>query len=314
MAWDITLIAVSFVVLAASGDQFVIGVGRLSAAIHVRPTVVGAVIGGLGASFPDLLVAGVASARGTPQLAVGTLVGSNIANVCLALGLAALVAPIRVDSRTLRREMPVNVGGVLVFSVLLIGGLRRLEGVGLLMALLLAVGILVTSAGRSPKGDELEAEVKRFFPAPGRRPTRELAQTVLALVFMVGAAEVLVRSSTTLAARFAIAESLVGLTVVALGTSAPLIAIAIQAARRGNHDLVVGNVLGSNLFIALAGGAVVALVHPGGAASVGQVPVWVMAGTAVASWALMARGNLITRWEASMLIAAYGIALPFVAR
>ena len=135
-----------------------------------------------------------------------------------------------------------------------------------------------------------------------------------ALAFMVGAAELMVHSASALADRLAVAESFVGLTLAAVGTSAPLIAIAVQAARRGNHDLVVGNVLGSNLFIALAGGAMVALMRPGAATVLGLLSLMVMGAVTVAAWGFMARGSVVTRWEASLLIAAYGATLPFLAR
>jgi cation:H+ antiporter len=315
MAWEILSLLGGFVVLAVSGDQFVIGVGRLAAVARIRPSVVGAVVGGLGASLPDLVVASVASTRGAPQLAVGTLVGSNIANICLALGLAALVAPVRVDSRTVRREMPICVAAVALFAILAAGGLRRVDGFVLLVALGAAIGGLVGRAGHGHLDDELELEVRRFFRLPGgQTPSREVVRTLAAVAFMIAGAELLVHASTALARRVGLAEGLLGLTIVAVGTSTPLIAIAIQAARRGEHDLVAGNVLGSNLFIALAGGAIVALVRPGPAASVGPVPLWLMTGVTAAAWGFMARGSRVTRWEASVLIGVYVVMLPFVGR
>jgi cation:H+ antiporter len=313
MIADILGLAISLAVLAVSGDQFVIGVARIAAAMRIRPTVVGAVIGGLGASLPELVVAGVAAARGTPGLAVGSAVGSIVANVCLALAVAALVAPVRVDSRTLRRESPISVAAVLLFALFLRGGLSGAEGAFLIVALAIGVGALVANAGRGARADELGVEVRRFFGGrAGRRPWAEIGRSLASLVFMVVGAEILVRSASGLAGRVGIGQGFIGLTLVAVGTSAPVIAIAIQAARRGNHDLVVGNVLGSNLFVALGGGAIVALVHGGSAASVGAVAVGLMGLVTVGAWAFMARGSRLTRWEALILIAAYGAALPFL--
>ncbi len=315
MIADSLVLVASLAVLMSSGDQFVVGVARLASVMRVRPSVVGAVIGGLGASLPELFVSGVASLRGDPQLAVGNLVGSNVANICLALALAALVAPIRVDSRTVRREAPISVAAVVLFAVLLRGGLSRLDGALLLVALALVVPGLVANAGLEPPGDELEIEVDRFFGGRKRaRLRREVVRAGLGLAGMILGSELLVRSASDLAARLGIGQGFVGLTIVAVGTSAPLVAISVQAARRGHEDLVVGNVLGCNLFIALAGGALVAFVHGGPAAAVGGVAVGLMAGTSVAAWALMARGSRLTRWEAGALVLAYAVSLPFLSR
>jgi len=312
---DWLLVAVGLALLAVGGDQFVVGAGRLAAVLRVRPTVVGALIGGLGASLPELLVSSIASVRNEPEIAVGNLVGSVIANVSLALAMAALIAPVRVDSRTVRREAPISVGAVLLFAIVLVGGLSRAEGVLLAVGIVAAIAVMTVSARSSPRGDELAVEVGRFFgQGAEQRPLAETARSLGGLGAMLVGAEVLVRSASGLAHRAGISEAFVGLTVVAVGTTAPLIAIAVQAARRGNHDLVAGSVLGSNLFIALAGGAVVAFIGGGPETSVDLVAVWAMVVIAAAAWGFMARGSLLTRWEAALLLLAYGVVLPFAAR
>jgi cation:H+ antiporter len=305
----------SLALLVVAGDQFVVGTARLATVLRIRPSVVGAVVGGLGASLPELLVSGVASVRGEPEIAVGNLVGSNIAHVSLALAIAALVAPVRVDSRTVRREAPLSVAAVLLFAILLKGGLSQAEGVVLLIGLGVAVAAMLANAGHTPGGDELTVEVRRFFGRrTDQRPVAELVRSAAGLAVMLIGAEVLVRSASGLATRLGIGEGFVGLTVVAVGTTAPLVAIAVQAARRGNHDLVAGSVLGSNLFVALAGGALVGLLRGGSEAAVDLVAVWVMAVVAAAAWAFMARRSLVTRWEALALLLAYAAMLPFVTR
>jgi cation:H+ antiporter len=303
-------VGVSLAALLVGGDQFVIGAARVAVGLRVRPTIVGVVIGGLGASLPVLIVSGVASVRRTPEIAVGNLVGSNIANISLALGVAALVAPVHVDSRTVRREAPLSVAAVLLFAVLLPGGLSLREAVVLVVALALAMAALLFNARTGNRRDELGVEVADFFEAKvGRRHGPELLRTLAGLALMLAGSEVLVRSATGLAERLGVGEEFIGLTVVGLGTSAPLVAIAVQAARRRDHDLVVGNVLGSNLFIALAGGAIVGFLHAGGAPKLSAAPVWLMAGISVAAWGFMARGSLVNRWEAGVLILAYGAML-----
>lgn len=315
MVADAFGLVIGLALLVVAGDQFVVGAGRLATALRIRPSVVGAVVGGLGASLPELLVSSVASVRGEPEIAVGNLVGSVIANLSLALAIAALVAPVRVDSRTVRREAPLSVAAVLLFALLLQGGLSQAEGVVLLIGLVVALAAMLANAGLTPRGDELTVEVRRFFGRrTDQRPVAELVRSAAGLTVMLIGAEVLVRSASSLATRLGIGEGFVGLTVVAVGTTAPLVAIAVQAARRGNHDLVAGSVLGSNLFIALAGGALVGLLRGGPEAAVDLVAVWLMAVIAAAAWAFMARRSLVTRWEALALLLAYAAMLPFVTR
>ena len=230
MVADVAGIVASLVVLTVAGDQFVIGLARSAAALNARPIVVGALVGGFGTSLPELLVAAVATAERKPEIAVGNLVGSNIANVCVGLGLAAMVAPVRVESRTLRREAPLCVAAVVLLAVTAVGGFARVEGFLLLAALVAAVAALFVNA------------------------------------------------------------------------------------RRGDYDLVVGNVLGSNLFISLAGGAIVGLIPGGSVPGIGPAPLWLMIGVMAATWAFMGRGGRVSRAEAALLIVAYGAALPFASR
>jgi cation:H+ antiporter len=308
-------LAASLVALTVGGDQFVVGTSRLAGALRVRPTVVGAVVAGLGASIPELIVSSVASLRHSPEIAVGNLVGSIIANVSLALAIAALVAPVRVDSRTVRREAPLSVASVLLFGALLYGGLSISKGAVLLAALAIALVALLANAQMGTSRDELAVEVGRFFDqTPAPRATRQALRSLVGLALMLLGAEVLVRSASGLAGRLGISEAFVGLTVVAVGTTTPQIAIAIQAARRGNHDLVVGTVLGSNLFIALAGGAIVAFLHGAPRGTVEVAPIWLMAGVAAAAWGFMARGSRLNRGEAALLLLAYGATLLLAPR
>jgi cation:H+ antiporter len=304
----------SLVMLVAGGDQFVIGIARIATVWRIRPSIVGALVGGLGASIPELIVAGVATSRGTPQLAVGSLIGSNIANICLALAVAALITPVRVDSISIRREIPLSVAGVVLFCLFLSGGLSPIEGLVMLAALAAAVMVMIANSTRGAPETEIEEEVKRFFGKEHRNHVlRESGRSFVALIAMIGGAELLVGCASGIAAHFGIGQGFVGLTLVGIGTSAPLIAIAIQASRRGNHDLVVGNVFGSSLFVALAGGALVALLGGGAAAAFGVVPVVTMAAVCIAAWAFMARGSALARWEAAVLVVAYAITLTLTA-
>ena len=302
----------SLVVLAVSGDQFVIALARISASVRVRPTVAAALVGGLGTSIAELIVAGVAAAR-SPALAIGSLVGSIVANVCLALAVAALIIPLKVDSATVRREAPISVASVLLFAALSVGGVSAVKGLVMLVALGVAVAALLIGPRRR-REDPLGSEMAEFASTALRRSPVESLRAIGMLVFMLGGAEVMVTSSLGVAKHLGLSDGLAGLTLVGIGTSAPLIAASVQAARKGEHDLVVGNVLGGNLFIALGGGAVVGFLATGESASVGGVALVLMAAVVAASWLAMMRGATLRRSEAIVLILAYAACLPFVNR
>ena len=302
----------SLVVLAISGDQFVIALARISASVRVRPTVAAALVGGLGTSIAELIVAGVAAAK-SPNLAIGSLVGSIVANVCLALAMAALIVPLKVDSATVRREAPISVASVVLFAILAIAGVTMVKGFVMLVALGAAVAALLLGQ-RHSREDPLGSEMAEFASTDGRRSSVETARAIGMLVFMLGGAELIVTSSLGVAKHLGFSDGLAGLTLVGIGTSAPLIAASIQAARKGEHDLVVGNVLGGNLFIALGGGAVVGFFAGPSSVHVGGVALALMTVVVTASWLAMARGSKLRRSDAIILVLAYAACLPFVNR
>ncbi len=313
MTGDIAGLMVSLVLVAFGGDQFIVAIARLARTLKMRPTVVGVFLGGFGTSIVELIVAALAAARHTPQLAVGSLVGSVAANVCLALTIAALITPVRVGSATVRREAPLSVASVTLFAVLALGGISRAKGVVMAVALLPVVGLLLFSA-RQRGPDPLEAEVVEFLEKPARGPRPEVMRAIGSLVVMLGGADLMVNCAVGLAARLGMNQGFAGLTIVGIGTSAPLIASSVQGARRGEHELVVGNVLGGNLFIALAGGALVGLLSNGltGGGGTGVLALSVMVGAVVVSWLAMAKGSVVSRWEALLLLVAYVAFLPFI--
>jgi cation:H+ antiporter len=309
---DFAGLCVSLVVLAISGDQFVIALARVSASVRVRPTVAAALVGGLGTSIAELIVAGVAASK-APSLAIGSLVGSIVANVCLALAAAVLIIPLKVDSATVRREAPISVASVVLFAILAAGGITMVKGLVMLGALGVAVAALLFGQRRRSE-DPLGSEMAEFAATKSRRSNVESVRAIGMLVFMLGGAELMVSSSLGVAGHLGFSDGLAGLTLVGIGTSAPLIAASIQAARKGQHDLVVGNVLGGNLFVALAGGAVVGFFASGKSVHVGGVALVLMTVVVTGSWLAMARGAILRRSEAIVLILAFAACLPFVNR
>lgn len=309
MALDVLGLLASLVVLALTGDQFVIGVARLSSSLQLRPTVVGALMGGFGTSVAELIVAALAAARGSAALATGSLVGSITANVGLALCIAALVSPVRVDSATVRREAPVSVAAVGIFAVLSAASPARLGAIVMAVCVVPAVLLLLRCA-RTSVPDRLAAEVSELVGVPPARRGLEVARSIVTLALMFGGAEVMVLSTVSLSDRLGLGQGFAGLTLVGIGTSAPLIASSVQAARRQEHDLVVGNVLGGNLFIALIGGAVVGFLAPSHGAAVGGMPLALMGGLVLAAFLALARGHTLFRLEAALLLGAYCVVLP----
>lgn len=310
------LVAIAAVVLgigllAWSADQFVLGSARLAIIRRVPPLVVGAVIIGFGTSAPELLVSVIASMRGQPELAVGNIVGSNIANLSLLLGAGALILPLTVASRTVKREAPLAVAAAGLFALTVRGGgISRLEGIGLLLAMAAALAIVTMRTIDDPLASDTADLVAD--PRPGLEG--ELLRTVAGLIGTVTAAQALLWGATDLAARADLAEGFVGVTLVAVGTSLPEFVTVVQSARRGETDLIVGNLVGSNLFNALTVGGLTGLVGSTTVDAPGLTSFAAMAAVAVSAIALfgMVSGRTVSRSEGTGLILGYLCLVPFL--
>lgn len=299
------------VVLGVASEQFVRGAARLAVVMRVAPIVVGAVIVGFGTSAPEMLVSGFAAADGRLDIGAGNVIGSNVANISLVLGLAALTAAVPVKRAVLRREAPLSVASVAVFALLIQNGLNRLEAVALGLLLVAALAVIIVGSRNAPPGslDELVED----DPAPGGRavrPAAEAIRTAVSLGLVAGSAFVIVEGAERLADELGLSGGLVGYTLVAVGTSAPEIVTALVAARQGETELLVGNLLGSNVFNALAVGAVIGMVGPGPVMD----PVLVTVGSAMmlaicaVSWLTMAGGR-VTRRNGALLVSLWLISV-----
>ncbi len=313
MAGLLAFAVLGLVLLTVAADQLVVGSARLATRLRVDPVVVGVVVIGTGTSVPEFLVSGLAAARGDLGLAIGNLAGSNLVNVTLILGIAGLVGPLRIRSTVVRREAPLSVAAVAVFAIAIELGLGWATGAVLALLALLALGVLVrltrvTLAGPLP-GEVLEA----IDEPPPHRLGVESARTLLGLAGTLVGAELLVSAAATLAIRWGVPPAVVGLTLVALGTSLPELTTAVQAARRREADLVVGNLLGSNLVNSLVGGGLVGLVagHPR-PAGVTPFAVAAMVGASVVSWLSLGYRGRLRRLPALGLVAAYLVVLPLL--
>lgn len=298
-------------VLVVSSGRFVAGAAGLSLRLRVPPVVVGAVVIGFGTSAPELLTSGLAAAEGSHDIAVGNVVGSNVANLTLVLGVLAVTAAPAITSQVLRREVPLAVAGMLAFAATL-QRLERWSALALLVAFV-AVMIVLLRASRV-SDDALADDVERELDRRARRPTRSLVlECGAALLGTVAGAQLLVSGAVSVAESLDVGEGLIGFTLVALGTSAPEIVTSVQAARRGEPDLAIGNVFGSNLFNSLAIGGIVGLISPGDVADGLIVTAWCAVGAGVLVGGLMRSGRRLVRWEGVLLLGSYVAAIPLVA-
>ena len=251
-------VVIGLIVLMGASDRFVESAVRLSRALGVSIVLIGAVIVGLGTSLPELLVSGIAAGDGKVDVAMANVTGSNVANVTLVLGAAALVAPIMSRTLILRREgvmMFISVGGLAL--VLWDGQVSRLEGAALLAGMVLALLLLVRWAATDVDGMIELGEDEEAHSVPG-----ELAIGAAALVATVFAARILLTGALDLGEEFGLGEAFLGV-MLGVGTSLPELATTMAAVRRHESDLVIGNVLGSNLFNSLAVAGTAAVVGPG---------------------------------------------------
>lgn len=310
----LTLLALGagVVLLTFAADQFVLGAARVALISRIPSLVVGVVIVGFGTSSPELLVSAIAAAGGDADIAVGNIVGSNIANLSLLLGVGAIIVPIAVASTTVRREAPITVGATLLFLVLVQGGLGPVEGVVLLAAMGTSLW-LVTRGSRS--GDPLGPEAEELADPSHHSMRSEVLRTVLGLIGTVAGAQLLLWGAIDLADRAGLGQGFVGATLVAIGTSLPELVTVVQSARRRETDLIVGNLLGSNLFNALGVGGVIGLVGAQGLDDTRLTVVAAGAAVGVAALAALAMRTrrAVERWEGIALVALYAAIVPFLA-
>ncbi|WP_406045852.1 calcium/sodium antiporter [Micromonospora sp. NBC_00898] len=330
MMTQILLAAAGLVLLTLAADHLVLGASRLAARMRISPVVVGVVVIGLGTSAPEFLVSGVAAARGDAGIALGNITGSNILNLTLILGVAALIAKVAVASTVIRREVPLAVAAVVLFGFLAWAGLTVAVGVVLVLAAVGALWLLVRWAGEG-RNTELAKQTLEYAegdPESGMEPAAvaalperarwqpptwfEPVRAVLGLAGVLAGAQLLVANASAIAVELGVPQLIIGFTLVALGTSLPELVTTIQAQRRGESDLVVGNLFGSNLFNSLAGGAVVAFAARGSVPAAGVALLLTMIFTGVVAWALLRRGLTLTRAEGAALLAAYVLTMPLL--
>lgn len=309
MLVPILSILAGLVLLAFGAEGLVRGSSSVALRLGVTPLVIGLTIVAFGTGTPELLVSVEAATSGNSGMALGNIVGSNISNIALILGCAALARPMRVRSVLLRREVPLMIAVTLLLCLMLLdGGLGRVDG-----AILLAGSVAYTVAAyvfaRRDRSKEVAAEFAEAMPAVTRAPWIDALFIAGGLAALLLGAKWLVSGATVVAAALGMSQVVIGLTVVAIGTSMPELATSVVAALRDEADVAFGNVLGSNILNILCFLGLVALIHPFDTEGLATLDLLVLAGSAIVLLPLMWRGTILNRWEGAALVAGYAVYL-----
>lgn len=313
------MFAAGLAALVAGADVLVRGASKLALSFGISPLVVGLTIVAFGTSAPEMAVSVGAVLNGQTDLAIGNVVGSNIFNVLFILGLSALIAPLIVHIQLIRQEVPIIIGAALLLLVLSLDGRLGLLDGALLFSLMMAYTVfLIVQSRRETRAaqdahaapNEYETELKPS--APGAWDSRLWVQLVLIVVglgLLVVGSDWMVTASVVFAKALGVSDVVIGLTIVAAGTSMPEVATSIAAAIKGERDIAVGNVVGSNTFnilgcLGLSGlvsGSTGLVVPP----SVMAFDMWVMLAVALATLPIFLSGREIARWEGGVFLGYY---------
>lgn len=263
MITQIIIFLIGLAVLGWSADKFVYGASALARNFGVSPMMIGLTIVAMGSSAPEIVVSATASLNGNTDTAVGNALGSNITNIALVLGITVLIKPLLVSSTTLKRELPVLLFVTLIAVYFLSDNvLSGIEGVTLITLFVLVLAIMAWLSFKVDKNDPLIAEVGDDIPN-NLSTGYAVFWVIIGLIMLPLSAHFLVESAVYIARYFGVSDLVIGLTIIALGTSLPELAASVAGVRKGEDDLVLGNIIGSNIFNILAVLAMPGLILPG---------------------------------------------------
>jgi len=263
MALPLLMIFLGLIILVWSADLFVEGAAAIADHLGMSPILIGMVVVGFGTSAPELSVSALSALEGSPGIALGNAYGSNITNIALILGVTAVISPIAVHSQVIRKELPILFGvTLLAIAQLYDGDLSRLDATLELVVFAAVMTWMVIQGMKTASADKLEQEVQAELKEHAMSQFQAWIWLVAGLVLLVISSRMLVWGAVSIARDLGVSDLVIGLTIVAIGTSLPELASSIMAARKGEHDLAVGNIIGSNLFNTLAVVGVAGVIHP----------------------------------------------------
>ncbi|EPE5297869.1 calcium/sodium antiporter [Vibrio parahaemolyticus] len=303
-------IIAGFALLVWSADKFVEGAAAGANYAGMPPLLIGMLVVGFGTSAPEMVVSAMAAMDGNPALALGNAVGSNIVNITLILGVTAIIAPIAVHSSIIRKELPILLVITLGIGAMLWNHhISTLEAWALIGGFMLLIGWSIWSALRS-KGDHLEQEMDDELSSQSMSLKSSIFWLITGLVLLIISSRILVWGAVEIAQQLGVSDLLIGLTIVALGTSLPELAASIVAARKGEHDIAVGNVVGSNMFNSLAVIGIAGTIEP--IANIGAEVFWrdwtsmlFVTGLLLLTAARFGKSQTISRSEGAVLLVCY---------
>lgn len=303
-------IIIGFVLLIWSADKFVLGASNTARSFSISPLIVGVVIVGLGTSAPEMLVSAMAAADGNTGLSIGNAIGSNITNIGLMLGITAMLYPLQIHSKLLKREMPVLLVIItLSYFILWDRELSFANGLLLLTLMFLMLAFTIWEAKNQPD-DALSQEILEELPEQVSKGAA-IKWLLIGIFILIASSRILVWGAVEIAEYFQVSDLIIGLTIVAIGTSLPELAATITAARKKEYDLALGNIIGSNIFNILGVMALPGLIRPGTFDSVVLTRDYpVMLGLTIAllifsiAWRKGTTG-VLARVEGGLLLAAY---------
>jgi cation:H+ antiporter len=302
---NLLLLALGFVLLTFGAEALVRGASGIAARLGIPPLVIGLTVVAFGTSAPEFAVSLGAAWTGQADIAMGNVVGSNIFNILFVLGLSALVAPLVIHIQLIRVDVPLMIGAsVLILVFGLDGHISRLEGAALFTGLILYIAFQVRQ-GRRERANALAADE---LPAGTGRWWLDPLLTICGLGILVLGSRFLVDAAVAIAQTFGVSELVIGLTIVAIGTSLPEVATSVVASLRGQRDIAVGNAVGSSVFNLLGVLGLTSLVSPAGVAVADQALQFdlpVMVAVALACLPVFVTGLEIARWEGAMFLAYY---------
>lgn len=303
-------IIAGFALLVWSADKFVEGAAASANYAGMPPLLIGMLVVGFGTSAPEMVVSAMAAMDGNPALALGNAVGSNIVNITLTLGVTAIIAPIAVHSSIIRKELPILLLVTLVIGAMLWNHhISTLEAWALIGGFMLLIGWSIWSALHS-KGDHLEQEMDDELSSQSMSLKSSIFWLITGLVLLIISSRILVWGAVEIAQQLGVSDLLIGLTIVALGTSLPELAASIVAARKGEHDIAVGNVVGSNMFNSLAVIGIAGTIEP--ISNIGAEVFWrdwtsmlFVTGLLLLTAARFGKSQTISRSEGAVLLVCY---------